>query len=255
MATVKKVVGADGLYAPWDIWSNVVTIHGNLNIVGNTEYLNSTVTQIGNAYFYLNTGDTGPGVTIGNSGVIINRGTSNGYANGSVVGNSYWVWNEPTLSFQGTVNGSIAKVRVANAVSGFDAVNYYSLTSLPAIAGGSTTQVQYNNSGSLLGNANFTFTNGNLTVYNTVIGNGNVTTATNGVDLVLTGAGSGTVYVNDILKLGYQSSAPSYIASTTQLFANTVGSGGTGLYVVNSGTGDELITKTKATVLALIFGY
>ena len=98
MATVKRVTGADGLTGPWDIYSNVVTIHGNLNIVGNTQTINSIVTQIGNSYLYLNSNDTGPGVTNGNSGIVINRGTSNGYANGSVVGNSYWVWNEQRLA-------------------------------------------------------------------------------------------------------------------------------------------------------------
>jgi len=254
MATVKRVVGANGLYAPWDIYSNVVTIHGNLNIVGNTEYLNSTVTQIGNAYVYLNTGDVGPGVTAGNSGVIINRGTSNGFANGSVVGNAYWVWNEPTLSFRGTANGAVTKVQGANASSGYDLINYYTLSGTPSSAGGANAQVQYNINGALTGNFNFTFNNGNLSVYGTNIGNGNVTATGVSQDLTLV-APNGKVYVNSVLKLSYQATAPSNVASTTQLFANTVGGGGTGLYVVNSGTGDELITKTKATVLALIFGY
>lgn len=254
MATVKRVTGADGLTAPWDIYSNVVTIHGNLNVVGNTYYINSTTTTLGNAYFYMNTNDSGPGVTIGNSGIVINRGTANSYANGNPVGNAYWVWNEATTAWRGTANGAVALVQGGNGSSGYDLVNFYNLVSTPASAGGSNTQVQYNNGGSLLGNTNFTFTNGNLKVYNTVIGNGNITTNTSGIDLTLTANGNGTVYVNDILKLGFQSSAPSNVASTVQLFANTVGGGGSGLYVVNSGTGDELITKTKATVLSLIFG-
>ena len=144
MATIKRVTGADGLTAPWDIYSNVVTIHGNLNIIGNTEYFNSTVTQIGNAYLYLNSGDTGPGVTVGNSGIIVNRGTSNGFANGSVVGNAYWVWNESTTAWRGTANGAVARVQGANASSGFDLVNYYTLNASPSTAGGSTNQVQFN---------------------------------------------------------------------------------------------------------------
>lgn len=254
MASIKRVTGADGLTGPWDVYSNVVTIHGNLNIVGNTQYINSTVTQIGNSYLYLNSNDTGPGVTGGNSGVIINRGTSNGFANGSVIGNAYWVWNEPTTSWRGTANGAVAKVQGANAVSGYDLVNYYTFTSGGSTpASGSSTQVQYNSGGFLTGNANFTFNNGNVSIYGTNIGNANVNATGAGQDLTLSSSG-GVVYVNDILKLSYQATAPSNVASTTQIFANTVGGGGTGLYVVNSGTGDELITKTKATVLALIFG-
>ena len=254
MATVKRVTGADGLTAPWDIYSNVVTIHGNLNVVGNTYYINSTTTTLGNAYFYMNTNDSGPGVTIGNSGIVINRGTANGFANGNPVGNAYWVWNESTTAWRGTANGAVAKVQGANAASGFDLINYYSFLTLGGAAAGPNTSVQYNNGGILLGNSNFTFTNGNLNFYGTTFGNGNITTNTSNLDLTLSANGSGTVYVNDILKFSFQSSAPSNIASTVQVFANTVGGGGTGLYVVNSGTGDELITKTKATVLALIFG-
>jgi len=253
MASIKRVTGADSLLGPWDVYSNVVTIHGNLNVIGNTQYINSTVTQIGNAYLYLNSNDTGPGVTGGNSGVIINRGTSNGYANGSVIGNAYWTWNEPTLSWRGTANGAVAKVQGANAASGYDLLNYYSFLSLGGAAAGPTTSVQYNNGGTLLGNSNFTFTNGNLNVYGTVIGNGNINATGVSQDLTLSSA-NGTVYVNDILKFSFQNTAPSNIASTVQIFANTVGGGGTGLYVVNSGSGDELITKTKATVLSLIFG-
>ena len=253
MASIKRVTGANGLDAPWDVYSNVVTIHGNLNVIGNTQYINSTITQIGNAYLYLNSNDTGPGVTNGNSGVVVNRGTANGYANGSPVGNTYWVWNEPTLSWRGTANGAVAKVQGANAVSGYDLVNYYSLTTTGASAGGSNTQVQFNTNGTLTGSANFTFGNGNVSIYGTNIGNGNVNATGVSQDLTLSSA-NGVVYVNDILKLSFQGTAPSNVASTVQVFANTVGGGGTGLYVVNSGTGDELITKTKATVLALIFG-
>ena len=253
MATVKRVTGADGLTAPWDIYSNVVTIHGNLNVVGNTYYINSTTTTLGNAYFYMNTNDTGPGVTIGNSGIVINRGTSNGFANGSPVGNAYWVWNESTTAWRGTANGAVAMVQGANASSGFDLINYYSFLTLGGAAAGPTTSVQYNNGGVLLGNSNFTFASGNLKVYGTTIGNGNINASGVSQDLTLSSA-NGVVYVNDILKLSFQSTAPSNVASTVQLFANTVGGGGTGLYVVNSGTGDELITKTKATVLSLIFG-
>lgn len=254
MATVKRITGANGNTAPWDIYSNVVTIHGNLNVVGNTYYIDSTVTTLGNAYFYLNVNDTGPGVTTGNSGIVVNRGTSNGYANGSPVGNTYWVWNEATTAWRGTANGSVALVQGANGSSAFDLINFYTLSTFGGAAAGANTTVQYNNGGTLLGNSNFTFSDGNLNFYSTRIGNGNITTSTSNVDLTLSALGNGVVYVNDILKLSFQSTAPSNIASTVQLFANTVGGGGTGLFVVNSGTGDELITKTKATVLSLIFG-
>jgi hypothetical protein len=245
MASVKRVIGNDGNLAAYDIYANPITFHGNINIVGNTTTVSSNNTVLNDNIIVLNAGETGAGITLGNSGIMADRGSS---------ANAYWVYSETDSAWEGTLNGSYINVRAASPVANSDVVTKGYLLSVGGTAAGASSQVQYNNGGLLLGNANFTFNNGNLKVYNTTIGNGNVTTSGTNQDLVLYGNGAGTVNIQDVLKLSYQASAPSNVASTTQLFANTVGAGGTGLYVVNSGTGDELITKTKATVLALIFG-
>jgi len=94
-----------------------------------------------------------------------------------------------------------------------------------------------------------------VSINNTVIGNGNLTTtASSNQDLTLTADGTGHIYILDVLKIAYQS-APTNVASTTQLYANTVGSGNTGLYVVNNNTTDELITKNRALGLGLLMSY
>jgi hypothetical protein len=46
---------------------------------------------------------------------------------------------------------------------------------------------------------------------------------------------------------------PTAISGNTVLYADTVGSAGSGLFVVNSGTAsDELVTKSKAIVFSII---
>jgi len=245
MATVKRVTGANGLLGPWDVYSNVVTIHGNLTVLGNTSYINTSNVNIGNAYLVLNAAETGPGVTSGNSGVWIDRGS---------LPNAYWVWDEATTTFRGTISGALARISAASPVNPNDVVTKNYLGTVGGTAGGNTTEVQFNTSNVLTGSTAFTFANGNLKVYNTVIGNGNVTTSGTNQDLVLSANGStGYVTIDDVLKISFQST-PTNQASTTFLYANTVGVGNSGLFFVNNSTNDELLAKNRAVALSLIFG-
>ena len=80
--------------------------------------------------------------------------------------------------------------------------------------------------------------------------------STNG-DLVLTASGTGSLVVNNILTFSGSASTPS-ATSITKLYSKTVGGGGTGVFFINSavgsGTEDELISKKKATALAIALG-
>lgn len=232
MTSVKRVTNTSGGVGGYTIIADPVYIYGNLYVTGNTNTTSTNDLAITNNSIILNAGLSGANAPnpLG-ANITVDRGTS---PNVSIQ------WSETLGYWQLTNDGvTFSKIASANGTTG---------------AAGFNNSVQYNNSNALAGSNNFTFGSGNLSVYGTNIGNGNVTATGVSQDLTLL-APNGKVYVNSVLKLSYQSSAPSNVASTTQLFANTVGSGGTGLYVVNSGTGDELITKTKATVLALIFGY
>lgn len=106
--------------------------------------------------------------------------------------------------------------------------------------------------------------------WNEIYENWEVTT--NGVTFanILTGAGSGlTAVVQDTTpRLGgnlitngfnvqFQSlltaNPPTAVGSNVILYSDTVGSAGSGLFVVNSGTAsDELVTKSKAIVFSII---
>jgi hypothetical protein len=229
MSSSKRVIGNDGNLAPYDIFANVVTIHGNLQIMGNTSTLDITNSVITDNILTLNHGTTTPNPA--GAAIEVDRGTSPNVQIRWSEANTRW-----ELSNDGSTYSAIAAITGTTSASG------------PQGA------IQWANAGYAYGSSNLTINSGNLRIANTSIGNGNIWTTGTNQDLYLQANGSGYVVINDVAKLAYQSTAPTNQNNYTMLFANTVGSGGTGLYVVNSGTGDELITKTKATVLALIFG-
>jgi hypothetical protein len=246
MATVKTVTGANSLYGPWDIYSNVVTIHGNINIIGNLANIASSLTAISNAYVIVNDAETGSGITgnaagYGNAaGFIVDRGT---------LPNAFWHFHEVYGGFIGNITGNLSRIMAADPTANSHVVTlqFLSNTSAGVPAVGANTYVQYNQGGGLLlGNANFTWDNANLNVYRTQIGNAKITTTGTNQDLKLFGNGTGVIAIEKGLKFNFKNLTPTSVSSNTLLFANTVGSGNTGLYVVNSSRGDELVGKTRA---------
>jgi hypothetical protein len=96
-------------------------------------------------------------------------------------------------------------------------------TSSTANAAGSNTQVQFNQGGTFGASANLTFDYGN----------------------------------NKLTMLGYQvfgnTATPANVANSVALYSNVTGSGGTGLYFTSASANDELVSKSKAIVFAIIF--
>ena len=84
-----------------------------------------------------------------------------------------------------------------------------------------------------------------------------IDTGSSNGDLILRANGTGDVVVNDTLTFSGAASTPSATA-VTKLYNKTAGGGGTGLYFINSnissGTEGELISKKKATALAIALG-
>jgi hypothetical protein len=90
--------------------------------------------------------------------------------------------------------------------------------------GGANTDIQFNDGGSFGGNVNYKFDVANARV--TLQGHqvfGNIVTA------------------------------PTAVANSVAVFHNAEGSGGTGLYVKSPSVEDELVSKSKAIVFAIIF--
>lgn len=73
-------------------------------------------------------------------------------------------------------------------------------------------------------------------------------------DLVLRASGTGSVTVDDDLKLNTVSQAPAYETGGTKVYVQQEASGGTGIYFVNSDqTRDELVSRRRAITYSMIF--
>ena len=82
--------------------------------------------------------------------------------------------------------------------------------------------------------------------------NGKTITSASDGDIVIDPNGTGQLKVNHAISL-HNESDPSATADYNKLYAKTPGEGGSGVFFVNSTTSDELVSKTKAMVFALIF--
>jgi hypothetical protein len=90
--------------------------------------------------------------------------------------------------------------------------------------GGANTNIQFNNGGSFGGNTAYTFDTANARV---------------------------TLQGHQVF--GNIGTAPTSVANSVALYKNAEGSGGTGLYVKSPSVQDELVSKSKAIVFAIIF--
>lgn len=92
------------------------------------------------------------------------------------------------------------------------------------LPGGVSTNIQFNNVGAFGGNVNFSFDTANARV--TLQGH---------------------------QAFGNTATAPAAVANCVAVYHNVQGSGGTGLYVKSAAVQDELVSKSKAIVFAIIF--
>ena len=100
---------------------------------------------------------------------------------------------------------------------------YANIATGNATVAGANRNIQFNNSGSFAGNANFSFDFANSRV-------------------TLNGS---QAYGN--------TATPANVSNAVTVYSNAVGSGGTGLYITSSAAADELVSKSKAIVFAIIF--
>jgi hypothetical protein len=194
MATVKR------LNTSYTIDTTDVIVTGNLTVLGTQTTLETTDTAINDNIIILNNGESGAGVTKGNAGIVIDRGTEPSAAFGWDETIDKWVISSDGVTFSNVASftGNVAIAAVADDPS-------------PTLGG-------------------------NLNTLSYEI----FSSTTN-------------VIVNDTLQFKAQAT-PANVASSSILYANTIGGGTTGLYVVNDQvvTGEELVTKTRAFGFSLI---
>ena len=152
-------------------------------------------------------------VAANNTGTV----TDMGLLAGINVGNGLYAG----LRFDATLN----VWQISSNVSGAGVGTYANIltTASSANAAGSNTQIQFNQGGAVGASGNLTFDYSN----------------------------------NKLSMLGYQvfvnTATPANVANAVALYSNVTGSGGTGLYFTSASANDELVSKSKAIVFAIIF--
>lgn len=123
-------------------------------------------------------------------------------------------------------DSGLGQWQVSNSVYGNGQANTqpYSSLSTGGAIGGANTEIQFNNGGVFGANANLTFdyANSQMTLKGTEV-------------------------------FGNIGSTPTYTGNGVAVYNKAQGSGGTGLYVINSTVNDELVSKAKAIVYSIIF--
>lgn len=213
MATHKRI---DGDYVvttinPEDyffITTHTVEITGNLNVIGNITYIETTELKVDDPFITVaanNSGNLGTAL-FPNQGLVAQT-SSNTFAG---------------LRFDNTANTWQISPSVDAAGAPIDA--YANLSTGNVAAGGANTNIQFNDSGSFGGNADFSF---DKTVSRVTLQGHQI--------------------------FGNIGTAPGVTANAVAVYHNAQGMGGTGLFVRSPSVEDELVSKTKAIVFGIIF--
>jgi len=267
--TITTGTGASGSNTVF-LDTKTTRVQGDLVVDGTRTELNTATMSIEDQFIEVNRGNSTADSE--DSGIFFNRGTSN---------HGLLYWDAGDDEFQlGTSTNAPSVTAITNMTLGNLAIaepaqsdhaatkSYVDTTSASTIQiagddssvvsiGGSTDTLQ------LLGGTNISNTtvvgadsitfnlNNDLTGITSITSdasNGNLTLATNG---------TGDVVINDTLTFSAAASDPT-ATSVTKIYNKTVGGGGTGLFFINSavssGTAGELISKSKATALAIALG-
>lgn len=267
--TITTGTGASGSNTVF-LDSKTTRVQGDLVVDGTRTELNTATMSIEDKFIEVNRGNSTADSE--DSGIFFNRGTSN---------HGLLYWDAGDDEFQlGTSTNAPSVTAITNMTLGNLAIasptqsdhaatkSYVDATSASTIriAGDDSSVVSLGGSADtlqLLGGTNISNTtvvgadsitfnlNNDLTGITSITSdssNGNLTLATNG---------TGDVVINDTLTFSAAASTPT-ATSVTKIYNKTVGGGGTGLFFINSavssGTEGELISKSKATALAIALG-
>jgi len=277
--TVKAGAGSAGSHQIL-LDSQTVRVTGDLMIDGSQTVINTETLSVEDAILVLNRNESSNASAGSDSGIIINRGEA------GVNAAFYWdeslnVFKVATTSSSGTggvgttiTDLALAKLRVASPVADDDAATKQYVDAQIVSASGMTSFTLAGDSGSpqTINDANtVTLAGGNnintvtsaidtltINLTNNLIDIHSITNSSTNANLTISTNGTGSILINDVLSFNANRSGEPGANSVTKLFAMIPGSGGTGLFFnntsVSSGAMDELISKKKATALAIALG-
>jgi hypothetical protein len=209
--------------------ANTVTIDGNLIITGDTTTVTSINTEVVDAFMTLNSGEgaSATGITYlatefdsaASAGIIVDRG--------SILTDVGLRFNEDLDRWEATDNGTGWYPLDASLAASFDVVT------------DTTPQL-----------------GGNLDVNGKTItsaANGDVLIAANGAGNIVLSTGTGLVKIDQDVALKEQVGDEAATTGYNKIYAKAPGDGGSGIYVSNDITTDELVARRKAIVFSIIF--
>ena len=274
--TIKTGTGSSGSNSVI-LDTKTTRVKGDLIVEGTNTSLETTTLTIEDPIIRLAKNNTN--TTDTDSGILVERGVDN---------NAAFYWNEGDDVFKavtttsdgtgtGIVDTALAKIQVAEPTAGSDAATktYVDASGGVGLTGSTNnTVVTVTGANALNGEANLTFDGTTLGVAGSITTSGDagdISTQTINIDsgsatisglrsnedLILKASGTGNVVINDTLSFSSMASDPTATAQTI-LYNKTAGGGGTGLYfrntAIGSGAVGELISKKKATALAIALG-
>jgi len=267
--TIKAGSGAAGTHQI-DLDSKTVRVRGDLIIDGDTTTVNTANLSVEDTFIELARNNSGE---LLDAGLYVNRGTAGN--------NALFYWDESEDNFivgtttndAGTspiTNIALANIKVATTPTDNNhaASKSYVDSTVVAAAGMTSFDITADT-----GSAQ-TVVDSNIITF---VGGGNISTAVSATDTItinldqnltsvnsitsatgqnLTLAGdTGLVVVNNILTFASTASDPAGTPTYTKIYHKTIGGGDSGIYFKNpSGTVGELISKKKATALAIALG-
>ena len=276
--TTKRITGDydiitnDGTTGNLLIDTDTVTINGNLTVTGTQTTVSTTDTNITDNTIILNDGETGDGVTLGYSGISVDRGTPDG---STINDSALWRWNETDDVWEAQIGSAFSIVRGASPDSvspgNNDLVTVQYLAGLGIGSGTFSVDKIYENDsfaevqdfdttgnpsrfyvgidGTPILEANAT----GLHVSNVSINGNTISNSATDEHLTISTTGTGELLINPVVALTEQVSDPTPTATETKMYAKEPAGGGSGVFVANQNTTDELVTKSKAIVFSMIF--
>ena len=251
--------------------SKTTRVVGDLVVDGTRTEVNTSTMSIEDKFIEVNRGNSTADSE--DSGIFFNRGTSN---------HGLLYWDAGDDEFQlGTSTNAPSVTAITNMTLGNLAIaepaqsdhaatkSYVDATSASTIriAGDDSSVVSLGGSADtlqLLGGTNISNTTVvgadsiTFNLNNDLTGITSITSDASNGDLTLEANGTGNVVINEVLNFSNTTTTPASPRATTQLYHKTAGGGGTGVFFVNSninsGTEGELISKSKATALAIALG-
>jgi len=272
--TIKAGSGAAGTNQI-DLDSKTVRVRGDLIVDGDTTTINTATLSVEDTFIEVARNNSG---TTLDAGVYVNRGTAGD--------NAVFYWDESEDNFiigtttnnAGTsplTNITYQNIKVAStpadanhaaskAYVDLQVVSASGMTNFSIVGDDSTgVTVSDGDDVKIAGGSNISATVTDpdtitISLKNDLNNITSVTSDASNSNLTLTANGTGSISINNILTFSSNASTPSVVTAITKLYSKTVGGGGTGVFFINSavgsGTEDELISKKKATALAIALG-